>query len=469
MQVTETLSEGLRRGFTVVVPAADIEGKRSAKLSEIGRGLKLPGFRPGKIPASLVRQRYGTAVMAEVLQESVDDATTTLLADRGLRASGQPKVDLVSGLSGDAPFDLEFKVEVELLPQITPPDFAAITLTRLRAEPSVETIDKALASVAERQRTLEPVSEDRGAESGEFVTVDFIGRVDGVPFEGGSGTDMDVEVGGGGFIPGFSEQFAGLKAGESRTIEVQFPADYQAAELAGKAATFDLTAKALQRRLPTALDDALAGMVGFESLDKMRAVISQQIQGEYDQLSRLRIKRELLDALAERADFPAPDGLVKQEFDAIWARVEQDAKEGRADAEDKDKDPATLRAEYHAIAERRVRLGLLLAEIGRLNTIAVTPDELTRAMRIEAQRYPGQEAQVVEFFRKNPQAVETLRGPIFEDKVVDYILELAQVTDKTVPPEELTPPAEEQAKPLQDEAAQERAADEAAAEPSLPA
>ncbi len=468
MQVTETLSEGLRRGFTVVVPAADIEGKRSAKLSEIGRGLKLPGFRPGKIPASLVRQRYGTAVMAEVLQESVDDATTTLLADRGLRASGQPKVDLVRGVSTDAPTDLEFKLEVELLPQITPPDFAAIALTRLRAEPSVETIDKALASVAERQRVLEPIEEERGAEAGEFVTVDFVGRVDGVPFEGGAGTDVDVEVGGGGFIPGFSEQFAGLKAGESRTIEVQFPADYQAAELAGKAATFELTAKALKRRLPTPLDDALAGKVGFESLDKLRDVITRQVQGEYDQLSRLRIKRELLDALAERAEFPAPEGMVRQEFDAIWARVEQDAKEGRADAEDRDKDAETLRAEYRTIAERRVRLGLLLAEIGRLNAITVTPDELTRAMRSEAMRYPGQEAQVVEFFRKNPQAVETLRGPIFEDKVVDYILELANVTDKTVAPEELTP-VEETPKPVEDEAAQAAAADDAAAEPGLPA
>jgi len=435
MQVTETLSEGLKRGYAVVVPMADIESKRTAKLTEIGKTVRLPGFRPGKVPMTVVRQRYGTAIMSEVLEESVNSATQQVLSDRGLRAAAQPKVDVTSL---DDKQDLQFNVEVELLPEVPMPDFGAIALTRLRAEPAAEAIDKALNEIASRQRELEPVTEDRGAQVGDTLTVDFVGKVNDVAFPGGTGTGMAVELGGSGFIPGFSEGMEGMKPGEERQINVTFPAEYNNKELAGQPATFDLTATALQQTKPTPIDDALAEKLGFETLEKLRELIGQQIQREYDQISRMRIKRDLLDNLATGANFMVPESMVEGEFASIWQRVENDLKQGKGDDDDKGKDEATLKAEYRAIAERRVRLGLLLSEIGRANGVQVAPDEMTRAMRAEAGRYAGQEAQVMEFFRKNPQAAETLRGPIFEDKVVDFILELAQVEDKVVPPEELS-------------------------------
>ena len=434
MQVTETLSEGLKRGYAVVVPMADVESKRTARLAEIGKTVRLPGFRPGKVPLTVVRQRYGSAINSEVLEESVNSATQQVLSDRGLRPATQPKVDVTS--PGDKQ-DLAFNVEVELLPEVPMPDFGAIALTRLRAEPTPESIDKALNEIASRQRELEPVTEDRGARTGDTLTVDYVGKVDGVEFPGGTGSAMPVELGGSGFIPGFSEGMEGMRPGEERQIQVTFPEEYGTKELAGKPATFDLKATALQQAKPLEIDDALAEKLGFENLEDLRKLIATQMQREYDQVSRMRIKRDLLDSLAKGADFMVPESMVEGEFASIWQRVENDLKEGKGDEEDKNKDEATLKAEYRAIAERRVRLGLLLSEIGRANGVQVGQDELLRAMRTEAGRYQGQEAQVMEFFRKNPQAADGLRGPIFEDKVVDFILDLAKVEDKTVTPEEL--------------------------------
>ncbi len=425
MQVTETLSDGLKRGYTVVVPAADIEGRRAKRLAELAKTVQLPGFRPGKVPTAVALLDHGGAVTAEVLEESVNDATQKVLTERGLRSAGQPKVELVSGV-GEAK-DLEFTVELELLPEIAMPDFGTIELTRLKAEPLPEVIDKALEEIARRQRTLEDVEEARPAAKGDVLTVDFLGKVDGEAFPGGAATDADIEGGGGGFIPGFTDQIEGMAAGESRQILVNFPEDYGAKELAGKAATFDITAKKLKRVVLPPIDEQLAEKLGFDGgLAEVKQAIGGQVQREYDNLSRLRIKRSLLDALADRASFPVPPSML-----------EADRKEGKLDDDDKGKDDDTLKGEYRAIAERRVRLGLLLSEIGRTNNITVTNDERTRAMRAEAARYPGQEREVLEFFRKNPQAVDGLRGPIFEEKVIDFVLELAKVTDQTVTPEEL--------------------------------
>lgn len=434
MQVTETLSEGLKRGWTVVVPTADIEGRRSKRLAELAKTVNLPGFRPGKVPMPVVKTRFGGAVLSEVLEQSVNDATRELLSERNMRAASEPKVEVVSLADGK---DLEFKVELELLPDITMPDFAAIELTRLKAEPAAEAVDKALGELAGRQRELVEVAEARPVAKGEVLTVDFLGKLDDVAFEGGTGTDMDVEIGGSGFIPGFSEQMEGMSPGETKVINVTFPEEYGAKNLAGKAATFDITAKKLKIATVPAVDDELAKKLGFDAIDEVRKLIVQQIQREYDQMSRLRIKRQLLDALAKLCSFPVPEGMLAAEFDQIWARFEQERKEGREDDDDKGKDDNTLKAEYRAIAERRVRLGLLLAEIGRANGITVTADEMTRAMRSEAARYQGQEQMVMDFFKKNPQAAENLRGPIFEEKVVDFVLELAKVTDTVVTAEEL--------------------------------
>jgi len=439
MQVTETLSDGLRRAFAVVVPAATIAVKRDKRLAAVAKDMKLPGFRPGKIPPNIVRQRFGGAVMAEVLEESVNDATQQVLTDRGLRSAGQPKVELTGTIDprSDTASDLSFTVEVELLPEITPPEMSDIELTKLVAVPSEATIDKALSEIATRQRTLIPIEEERPAATGDVLTVDFLGKVDGVPFDGGTGTGMDVEIGGSGFIPGFSEGMVGMNTGEARTIDVTFPAEYGVPALAGKPATFDITVKAIKAASVPPIDDELGKTLGFEGLDEVKALITKQVQREYDQMSRMRLKRELLDRLAERAKFPVPESMVEAEFGAIWQRIEADRKTGSLDAEDAGKDDDTLKSEYRAIAERRVRLGLLLSEIGRAANITVGADELTRAMRAEAGRYPGQEQQVIEFFRKNQQAVEGLRGPIFEEKVVDYVLGLVKLQERTVTPEEL--------------------------------
>jgi trigger factor len=448
MQVTETLSEGLKRAYTVVVPAADIEGKRAARLATLGKTLKLPGFRPGRVPTAVVRQRYGSAVNAEVMEESVTEATRQVLSERGLRPAQQPKIDVLSlDPDGGVAKDLEFKVEVELLPEITLPDFAAIELTRLKTEVPAETVDKALADVAQRQRSLEPIlAEDlgeRGAAKGEVLTVDYIGRAEGEEFPGGTAKGIEIEVGGAGFIPGFSEQLEGMRPGETRTIDVTFPATYGAPNLAGKPASFEVTAHILSRAVVPAVDDGLATKLGFDDLTAMRETVTRRIQTEYDQLARLHLKRQLLDALAERVKFASPDGMVEQEFSQIWQRLEAERNAGRLDEDDKDKNDDTLRAEYRAIAERRVRLGLLLAEIGRVNSITVGSDEMTRAMRAEATRYPGREQQVFDFFRQNQAAGEALRGPLFEEKVIDFILELAKVEERSASPDELgqDPPA----------------------------
>jgi trigger factor len=446
MQVTEVESAGLKRAYTVVLPAGDIAAQRDRRLAALAKDLRIPGFRPGKVPTTVVRQRYGAAVMGEVLEQSVGDAMRQVISDRGLRPAIQPKVELKGGGEGT---DLEFRMDLEVMPEIPMPDFAGIALERLKATPTEEQIDKALGAIAERNRSLEDIVEAPPAAKGEVVVCDFTGRRpkegaegDGPEaweaFSGGTATDLPIEIGGGGFIPGFTEQLEGITPGETRTVTVTFPADYGAKDLAGKEARFEVTAKALKRPVVPPVDDALAKAIGFDDLAALRERIRHQLQGEYDALSRLRLKRALLDQLSERASFTVPEGMVEAEFAQIWQRVEADLKAGRLDKDDQGKDEATLKAEYRAIAERRIRLGLLLSEIGRTNNIQVGAEELARAMRQEAARYPGQEQQVMEFFRKNPQAADNLRAPIFEEKVVDFMLELANVSDREVSPEELT-------------------------------
>jgi trigger factor len=443
MQVTETLSDGLKRNYTVVLPVADLESRRTERLTTLGKTLRLPGFRPGKVPMPIVKQRYGTAVSAEVLEESVSEATQKVLSERGLRPAQQPKVNLVTENPTAMAGDLEFKVELELLPDIVLPDFGTIELTRFKAEVSSEAVDKALAEIAKYNRTLEPVPAETletrgsGAMAGEVVTVDFEGKIDGVPFEGGTGTDTQVEIGGNGFIPGFAEQLEGVRPGENRTISVTFPENYGKADLAGKDATFDITVKELSTQIIPAADDDLAKKIGATDLAAVREIVTSRQQQEYDGMSRMRLKRALLDALSKMADFPVPASIADAEFAQIWQQFEAARKAGTEDEEDKAKDEDTLKAEYRAIADRRVRLGLLLAEIGRVNSITVSEQEIDRALYQRAMQYPGQESQMLELMRKYPAFTSNVRGPLLEDKVVDFVLELAKVTDTAVTPEEL--------------------------------
>jgi trigger factor len=461
MQVTETLSDGLKRTFAVVVPAADIESRRASRLSELAKQVNLPGFRPGKVPMPIVRQRFGGAVAAEVAEQSVNEATQKLLSERSLRPAVMPKLEMVTvepTAAGPAK-DLEFKLEMELMPEISLPDFSAFSLTRHVAKVPEAEVDKAVADIAERNRDLvEFPSEELaargdnpGAANGDVLTIDYLGKIDGVAFPGGTASDTDVDIGGSGFIPGFVEQIEGMRPGDSKTIEVTFPEDYQAENLAGKQATFEITAKQLRKPVPAAIDDTLAEKIGFDSLQNLRETLTSMRQRRLDGMTRMRLKRDLLDVLADAAKFVPPEVLVDQEFDQIWKNLEASRTNGTMDDEDKLKTEDQLRADYRAIADRRVRLGLLLGEIGRVNTIQVTPEEVTAAIRAEAARFPGREQQMIEFYRNYPAATDALRGPIFEDKVVDYVLDAAQLTDTEISVEELEKDPDE-VKPAETEA-----------------
>jgi trigger factor len=447
MQVTETLSDGLKRAFAVVVPAADIETRRTTRLSELAKQVNLPGFRPGKVPMPIVRQRFGGAVAAEVLEQSINEATQQLLAERDLRPAVMPKLEMVTAepaAAGPAK-DLEFKLELELLPEIPMPDFSGFALNRHVAKVPAEEVDKAVADIAERNRELVEFTpeelaargENSGAAKGDVLTIDYLGKIDDVAFPGGTASDTDVDIGGSGFIPGFVEQIEGMRPGEEKTIEVTFPEDYTTQSLAGKLATFDITAKQLRKPVPVAQDNTLAEKLGFDSLENLRETLAQMRQRRLDGLTRMRLKRDLLDVLAENAKFGPPEVLVNQEFDQIWKNLEASRANGTMDEDDKAKTEEQLRTDYRAIADRRVRLGLMLGEIGRVNNIVVTPEEVNAAIRQEAARYPGREAQMIEFYRNYPAATDALRGPIFEDKVVDYVLDSATVTDAEISVEDL--------------------------------
>ncbi|MBS0643781.1 MAG: trigger factor [Proteobacteria bacterium] len=445
MQVTETLSDGLKRGFTVVLPAANLDAKRADRLASLGKDLRLPGFRPGKVPPAIVKQRFGKAVSAEVVEESVQDATRTVLTERGLRPARQPTLTLKNEDPTTPGTDVEFTLEMEVLPAITLPDFSTIQLTRLKADVPAERADKALESIAKANRTLEPIPaealsarpEGEGAAAGDVLKVDFVGKIDGEAFEGGTANDIEVEIGGTGFIPGFAEGLVGARAGEQRTINVSFPDDYGAENLRGKAATFDVTVKEISRQVIPPYDDELAKKVGAESLDKLRELINARLQQDLDGLARTRLKKLLLDALQGLVDFPVPGMMVEDEFNQIWQQIERAKESGTLDEADKAKDDDTLKAEYRAIAERRVRLGLLLAEIAQVNAITVTEQELDRALWQRAMQFRGQEMQMLEMFRKYPMLTNSVRAPLIEDKVVDYVLELASITDEVVSPEDL--------------------------------
>ncbi len=439
MQVTEVSNEGLKRQYKILVPANDISTQIDQRLGEIGKQARIPGFRPGKAPLSLLKKQYGQALMGEILEKTVNESSQRTIADRGLRPATQPKVEIVKFGDGE---DLEFSMDFEILPEIAPMDFAQIELERLKVDITDEMIQETLQRVADQSRQRKPAPEGHAAEKGDVVVIDFVGKIDGTAFENGSAENYELELGSNSFIPGFEDQLVGVKAGDKRDVNVSFPADYGAADLAGKAAVFECTVKEVLTAAPRPIDDELAKANGFDNLDGLRQAIRQRLEMEYNGLGRLRMKRQLLDKLAERADFAVPDSLVEAEFNSIWQRVEEARKQGEKVV---DEDEEKSRKEYRDIAVRRVRLGLLLAEIGRQNNIQITPDEMNRAMAAEAQRYPGQEKQVIEFFQNNAQARDSLRAPLFEDKTVDFVFELASVKERTVTREELAKDPDEDA------------------------
>ena len=431
MQVTEIANEGLKREFKIQIPASQISGQVDARLSELGKTARLPGFRPGKVPMSLLKKQFGQQLMGEILEKTVSETSQKTIDERGLRPAAQPRVEITKFEDGQ---DLEFSVALEVLPEIVQPDYASITLERMKVEIADEMVNETLGRIAKQSREKKPAAEDKAAANGDVVVIDFVGKTDGKPFENGAANDFELELGSNTFIPGFEEQLVGVKAGDKRDVSLTFPEDYGAKELAGKAAVFECTVKQVLEFVDRAIDDELAKANGFDTLDAMKKAVRERLEQEFAAVARARTKRQLLDVLAERTDFAAPPSLIESEFNGIWSRVEEARKAGEKVGEgDEDK----IKQEYLDIATRRVKLGLLLAEIGRQNNIQVSQDEMNRAVMQEAQRYPGQERQVFEFFQKNDQARATLRAPIFEDKTVDFIIEMAKVNERIVSREEL--------------------------------
>jgi trigger factor len=442
MQITLTAADGLRHEFKVVLTAQDIETRVDARLVDIGKTVKIPGFRPGKVPKALLKQRYSTSVVGEVLEEAVNAAQEKAVSDHKLRPALQPKVDVLSKfeLGGGMEFSLTF----EMLPEFEPADTAGVEISKPVVAVTDAMIDESLERLAKARRTTELLAEARPAQSGDIVIIDFDGSVDGERRPGMKGEAHELELGSNSFIPGFEDQLIGSSAGDHVTVTVTFPTEYHAAELAGKAAVFEVDVKELRAAAPAVINDEFAKFFGLDDLAALRNAIRERMEADYGGVSRQRAKRLLLDRLAELHDFAVPTGMVDIEFEQIWQRLQEELKNGEADDGDKGKDEETLKAEYRAIAVRRVRLGLVLSEIGKRNNISVSREELNQAVMAEVQRYRGQEQQVFDFFKSNPQAIEGLRAPIFEDKVVDFILTQAKVSETTVSVDELMREPEEE-------------------------
>jgi trigger factor len=441
MQVTATLSEGLKREFRVVVPVSDLAARADARLDDLKGRVNINGFRPGKVPMHHLKKLYGKAVLAETIETLVGETNQKIVSDNGFKLAQEPAVKLPEAeadakavFEGEA--DLDYTVAFEVLPTIQIADFKGIKVEKPVVQPSDEDVQAMLETMAKQNRPFEPKASGK-AEEGDRLTIAFVGTIDGEKFDGGTAEDIQLELGSKSFIPGFEDQLIGVAAGEEKTVKVKFPTSYASQALAGKDAEFAVTVKSMEQPGERAIDEEFAKMVGFEDLAKLRAAIADRLKGEYAMATRRRVKRELLDALDERHAFDLPQSLVEQEFEIVWRQITQDLEvRGKTFADD-DTTEEKAKDEYRKIAERRVRLGLVLAEIGEKAQIKVTDEEVSRAVVERARQFPGQEQQVWDYYRKNAQALASLRAPIFEEKVVDYILELAEVTEKTVSKDEL--------------------------------
>ncbi|MGA7195615.1 trigger factor [Roseiarcus sp.] len=449
MQVTETLSQGLKREYDISLPASDLAAKLNGQLAELKSKVRINGFRPGKVPVEHLRKVYGKSVMADVVQEAIASANKKIVDDNGLRLAREPKIELPTDQAAidaalEARGDLNFKVALEVLPVFEVGDFSQVALERLVADVEDADVDASIDRLAEERRTYTAKPEGAKAELHDRVTVDFSGTIKGVPFEGGEGKDIEVVLGSNSFIPGFEEQLLGVAAGDRRTIQATFPEAYAVRALAGQTGDFDVTVKAVAAREAFAIDDEFAKGLGFEGLDNLKAMIRDRIAADYARASRDKVKRQLLDKLDTQYGFELPEGLVNQEFDSIWTQVtrEQQAS-GRSFADENTTEDA-VRADYRKIAERRVRLGLLLAEVGNRADVKVSDEEMTQALVARARSYPGQEKQVWDFYRNNQQALAELRAPIYEEKVVDHIIGRARVAERKTPKEELLKPIDDE-------------------------
>lgn len=427
MQIEETLNEGLRREYALVIPKADIDARVDKQLAEVSGRVQMPGFRPGKVPANLVRKMHGAALRQEALDGAVKDGIQQLLSEKALRPATQPEVELTTA---DPNADIGLKVTVELLPAVEPVAIEGIALEKLVVEPNDEELDAALARLAEQQKRFDAAAPDHAAQTGDVVVVDFEGKVDGELFEGGRAEGIAITLGEGRLIPGFEDQLVGAKANDQREVRVTFPADYTTKYLSGREAVFDVLVNEVRTAATPAIDDEFAKGLGLDDLAALREIMKDQVESELTGLTRTHMKRKLLDHLAAAHDFEVPHGMVESEFQQIWKQL--------ADEAARESDPAKAmadleaeRADYHTIAERRVRLGLLLSEIGRRAGIEVSQTEMNRLIGQEAARYPqNQQQQVVKLLRENPMAAAQLRAPLYEEKVVDHLIANATVTER---------------------------------------
>ena len=440
MQVTETISKGLKRGYTVIISADDIDAKIDAEIKKIQGQIKMPGFRPGKAPLSLLKKLHGKNLMGQVLEETIKTTSEEALTENKIRPAMQPKIEVISFNEGS---DLEYSIEVEITPEFDIPDLSKLKLERWVVEASDEQVTEAVTKVASQQKNFKKAAKTYKAQNGDAVLMDFLGKVDGEAFDGGTAEGHQLELGSNSFIPGFEVQLIGVKAGDEKNVSVTFPENYQAENLAGKDAVFEVKIHEVQKPADVEINDDMAKKFGLEGLDAMKELVKQQVEKENKGLARTKLKRALLDLLADEVSFDVPESMVEMEFDQIWQQLKMDlhreALEDNPEAKPEDigEPDDDIKAEYQNIAVRRVRLGLLLSEIGQKNEVVVSQEEVTGQISMEARRYPGQEKEVFEFYQKNPQAMAQMRAPLFEEKVVDFILELADVKDKQVTSEEL--------------------------------
>ena len=454
MQVTETLSEGLKRELKVVVPAKDMESQMNEKLADAKDKVRINGFRPGKVPVSHLKKVYGRSIMADLVNETIQKKPTEILSERGEKAATTPEISMTEDekeaeaiLAGDA--DFEFTMAYEVIPAFEVADISKIKITREVVDVPDEEVEEQVVRVAESARTFE--TKKGKAADGDKVTLDYLGKLDGEPFDGGADQDAELIIGSNRFIPGFEEQLIGLKAGDEKVITVTFPAEYQAAHLAGKEATFDVTVKEVAAPGELEINDEVAKTLGVESADKLREIVRGQIESQYGQMTRQKLKRQILDALDADHQFESPSKLVDAEFENIWRQINQELSDNGKTFEDEGTTEEAAREDYRKLAERRVRLGLVLSRIGEEAKVEVSDDELNRALYNQVRQFPGQEQQIYEYFQKTPGAVASLRAPIFEEKTIDHMLTVLDVTDKKVSKEELMAEEEDELAAVKEE------------------
>jgi trigger factor len=442
MQVTETLTEGLKHEFQISVPASDLDAKADARLVDLKHKVRLNGFRPGKVPVSHLKKVYGRSVMAETIDQTIRDTNSQIFTERGFRLATEPKItmpteqkaveDILTGKS-----DLTYTVSIEVVPAIQLADFKSFSVEKPVAEVTDADVDEAIKRIADQNRAFAAKGEGVKAETGDRVTISFKGTIDGTPFDGGTGENIQVTIGSNSFIPGFEEQLLGIAAGETRTLKVSFPKNYASEKLAGQPAEFETTATLIEAPQDTRIDDEFAKTLGLESLDKLKEAARERLAAEFAGATRQRVKRMLLDRLDETHRFEAPPSLIEEEFNLMWNSIKAEMESNGKTFADEDTTEEAAKEEYRKIADRRVRLGLVLSEIGEKNKITVTDDEVSRAVIERARQMPGREKEVWDYYRNNANALAQLRAPIYEDKVVDFILELANVTEKKVTREDL--------------------------------